>query len=117
MSTRAQTAAGYRLRPAPRRRTRGRSASRIQWDKVGRVALVIVVFLVLVSYVSPSLNFLDAWRDTRSEHAALADLREESARLKQRIAKLDTADAEERAARKQGLIEPGEKPYTIKFGH
>ena len=117
MSTRAQSASGYRLRPAPRSRSRGRPASRVRWDKVGRVVLVIVLFLVLASYVSPALNFLDAWRDSRSEHGALADLRDESARLKERIAKIDTPDVAERAARRQGLVKPGEKPYTIDFGH
>jgi cell division protein FtsB len=117
MSTRAQSAPGYRLRPAPRSRAGGRPASRIRWDKVGRVALVIVLFLVLASYVSPALNFFDAWRDSRTEHATLAELRQENARLQERVAKLSGPDAAEQAARKQGLIVPGERAYTIKFGH
>jgi cell division protein FtsB len=118
MATRAQTAAGYRLRPAPRSRTRGRPASRIRWDKVGRVTLVIVFFLVLASYVGPALNFFDAWRDSRTEHAALGDLRQENAKLRERIATLDGSDAAERAARKQGLVATGEAAYTIQgLGH
>jgi cell division protein FtsB len=116
MSARTQTA-GYRLRPAPRSRSRGRPASRIHWDKVGRVALVLVLFLVLVSYVGPGLKFFDAWRDARAEHAALGDLREENARLRERIVSLDGSDAAERAARKQGLVKLGEKAYTLDFGH
>jgi cell division protein FtsB len=116
MTTRAQTA-GYRLRPTPRRRTRGRPASRVHWDKVGRVALVIVLFLVLASYISPTLKFFDAWRDARSEHSVLEQQRAENARLRQRIANLSSPEAAERAARKQGLVTLGEKPYTIKFGH
>jgi cell division protein FtsB len=114
MSTRAQSAGGYRLRPGPRPRTRGRPASRVRWDKVGRVALVIVLFLVLASYVGPALNFFDAWRDSRSEHAALVELREVNAKLKQRVASLDGSDAAERAARKQGLVAVGERAYTIR---
>ena len=51
-------------RVAPRR-----PRSRIQWDRVGRVALVLVLLLICVSYVGPSLNFLDAWRDSKAEHA------------------------------------------------
>ena len=118
MSTRAQSPAGYRLRPAPRSRSRGRPASRIRWDKVGRVALVIVLFLVLASYVGPALDFVDSWRDSRSEHASLAELQEESSKLRQRIATLDGSDAAERAARKQGLVAVGEAPYTIRgLGH
>ena len=118
MSTRAQSAEGYRLRPAPRSPSRGRPASRVHWDKVGRVALVIVLFLVLASYVGPALKFFDAWRDARSEHAALTQLRDVNAKLKQRIATLDGSDAAERAARKQGLVVVGERAYTIHgLGH
>jgi cell division protein FtsB len=116
MSTRAQSAAGYRLRPAPRSRSRGRPASRVRWDKVGRVALVLVLFLVLASYVNPALKFFDSWRDARSEHAALGELREDNAKLRQRITILGGSDAAERAARKQGLIIPGEAAYTVHFG-
>jgi len=117
MTTRTQSA-GYRLRPTPRSRSRGRPASRVHWDKVGRVTLVIVLFLVLASYVGPGLKFFDAWRDSRSEHASLAQLREVNAQLKQRIASLDGSDAAERAARKQGLVMLGERPYTIHgLGH
>lgn len=114
MSTRASSAGGYRLRPAPRSKTGGRPASRVHWDKVGRVTLVIVLFLVLASYVGPTLNFFDAWRDSRNEHAALAELRQENSKLRERIATLDGSDAAERAARKQGLVAVGETAYTVR---
>jgi len=118
MSARAQTARGYRMRPAPRAKRRGRPASRIHWDKVGRVALVLVLAAVLVSYVSPAINFLDAWRDSRTEHAGLGDLREENAKLHQRIAILEGDDAAERGARKTGMVAEGEASFVIRgLGH
>ena len=46
----AQAARGYRLRPAPRARGRGRPASRVRWDKVGRVALVLVLARGYLTY-------------------------------------------------------------------
>ena len=113
MSARAQAARGYRLRAAPRGRRDRRSASRIDWERLGRIALVIVLALVLVSYVNPTLNFLDAWRDSRAEHAHLAELREENAQLRQRLATLDSPDAAERAAREQGWVAPGEGAWVI----
>ena len=103
MSARAQAARGYRLKPAARSRPAGRR-SRIQWDKVGRVALVLVLFAIL----------FDAWRNARSEHAALTELRAEHAKLQQRIATLGGRDAAEREARKQGMTLPGEAPYVIR---
>ncbi len=114
MSTRAQAARGYRMRPAPRSRRNGSPVSRVRWDKVGRVALVIVLFLVLVSYVSPSINFLDAWRDSRSERSSLTELRAENTKLRERLATLSDESAAERGARKQGMVIPGEAAYSIK---
>jgi type II secretory pathway component PulM len=116
MSARAQAARGYRMRPAPRSRRGGRPASRIQWDRVGRVALTIVLFLVLVSYVGPAINFFDAWRGSKSEQAHLAQLREENAKLRQRAQDLQGADAAEREARKLGMVDASaaEASFVVK---
>ncbi len=100
------------MRPAPRRG--GGPASRIRWDKVGRVTLLIVLFLVLASYVGPSINFLDAWRDSRSEHSSLVELRAENETLRKRLATLAEADAAERAARERGMVAVGEAAYSVK---
>ena len=86
----------------------------MHWDKVGRVALVLVFFAVLASYVGPAINFFDAWRDSRTEHANLAELRTENAELRRRIATLGGPDAAERAARKVGMVAPGEGSYVIR---
>ena len=37
--------------------------------------------LICISYIGPSINFLDAWRDSKSEHASLAELQIENAKL------------------------------------
>jgi hypothetical protein len=116
MSARAQAARGYRMRPAPRTRRRGRPASRIQWDRIGRVALVIVLFFVLASYIGPSINFFDAWRGSKSEQAHLTSLREQNAKLRQRAEDLAGADAAEREARKLGMVDAsaGEASFVVK---
>ena len=115
MSTRAQAARGYRLRPAPRTRGRG-GASRIQWDRVGRIALVIVLVLICISYVSPAIHFFDAWRDSKNEHATLAHLKAENAKLHQRLGNLEGPDAAERGARKIGMVngEQAEAAYVVR---
>lgn len=113
MSTRAQAERGYRLKPAPRTRARG-GASRIQWDRVGRVVLVLVLAVICISYIGPSLNFLDAWRDSKAEHASLTDLRSENTKLKQRLANLQGPDAAERGARKIGMTAVGEGAYVVR---
>jgi cell division protein FtsB len=113
VSARAQPARGYRLRPAPRG-ARRRGSSRVQWDKVGRVALVLVLIGILASYVKPALNFWDAWQGSKAEHASVAQLREENVVLKQRIASLAGPDAAERAARKLGMVASGEASYVVR---
>ena len=114
MSARASAARGYRLRPAPRARKRDAPASRVRWDRLGRVALVLVLFAVLVSYINPAVNFIDAWRDSRAEYSQLRELRSENAKLRERITALDGPGAAERAARRLGMVEPGEGSYVIR---
>jgi len=114
MSARAQAARGYRMRPAPRTRRRGRGASRINWDKVGRVALVLVLVAILGAYIGPSLNFIDAWKDSKAERANLAELKQESEKLRQRIATLGEPGAAERAARKNGMVAESEGAYVVR---
>jgi cell division protein FtsB len=98
---------------APRRRARGRPASRIHWDKLGRVVLVIVLFGIFASYVNPAVNFIDAWRDSHAERSELAQLKQEHSRLQARASSLDDADAAARAARKLGMVAEGERSYVI----
>jgi cell division protein FtsB len=77
------------------------------------MALVLVLVAICISYVKPALNFFDAWQDSKAEHAALADLRAENTGLRKRIANLDGPDAAERAARKIGMVAPGEGSYVL----
>jgi cell division protein FtsB len=113
VSTRAQAARGYRLKPAPRTARRG-GRSRIQWDRVGRVALVLVLILICISYIGPSLNFIDAWRDSKAEHASLVELRAENEKLRKRLANLEGPDAAEHGAREIGMVLPGEGAFVVR---
>jgi cell division protein FtsB len=85
----------------------------VDWERVGRIALVLVLFAILVLYVNPVVNFIDAWRDSRSESAQLAQLKDENATLRERAEILSEPDAAERGARKLGMIEPGERSVVI----
>jgi cell division protein FtsB len=113
MSARAQASRGYRLRPAPRSRRRS-GGSRIRWDRLGRIALVVVLFAILASYINPVVNFVDAWSDSRAERDSLTELRQENKKLRERIAGLDGPGAAERAARKLGMVAEGERSYVIR---
>jgi cell division protein FtsB len=106
------SARAYRV--APRRRARGRPASRIHWDKLGRVVLVIVLFVVGLLYVNPVVNFIDAWRDSRAQRSELVELRQERDRLAETAAALEDSGAVAQAARKLGMVAEGERSYVIR---
>jgi cell division protein FtsB len=98
----------YRTRPSRRRRTR------IDWDRLGRIVLVLVLFGVLLSYVNPVVNLVDAWRDSRTERERFGELARENQELLERKAALSDPDAIEREARQLGMVAPGERPYVIR---
>jgi cell division protein FtsB len=98
----------YRVRP------RGGSRSRIDWDRIGRIVLVLILFAVLLSYLNPLINLADAWRDSHSERARFDQLTRENAELQRREQALTDPEALEREARDLGMVAPGERPYVIR---
>ena len=103
-----------RRRPAARRRpAQRRGQSRVNWDRLGRVALTIVLGAVLVSYLNPLIGFVDAYRGTSAAKQRLHVLLAENHRLHDRVQASDSPVVIERAARRQGLIHPGERPYVV----
>ena len=117
MASRAVTASGYRLRPAPRRRSGSRSGSRVRWDKLGRVLLVLVLFGILVSYVGPLMGLFGAWQERNGATSELAQLRRENVALVARAGAAKGPDGAVSAARRLGMVSPGERSYFVKGLH
>ena len=105
------SAHGYRLYRA---RASRRRRSRIDWDRLGRIALVLVLFAVLLAYLNPVVNLVDAWRDSHAERDNFAALAKENRELRERKAALADPETFEREARRLGMIEPGERSYVIR---
>ena len=103
----------YRARPAPRSGSRARR-SRVNWEKLGRRVLVLVLFAVLASYLNPVVNLVDDWRDSRAEKERFTELLQENERLTKRAAAMGDADVAEQQARRQGMVGPGEQAYVIR---
>ena len=104
-----------RRRPAPRRRPGARSgASRIQWDRVGRIALTLVLAAVLYSYMNPVIDFVKTYRATSAAKVERAAQQAENTRLHRRIQSADDAAVIDRKARVQGRVGPGETPISIR---
>jgi cell division protein FtsB len=110
MATTAQPR--YKPRVVPRGE-RGSRASRIRWDRFGRIVLVLVLFAVLISYIGPTMHVFDSWRESRAADQQLATLKAENERLSRQAHELEKPAAAIAEARKLGMVGPGEKAYVI----
>jgi cell division protein FtsB len=111
----ARRAGTARRRPAARRaRPAARSGpSRIAWDRVGRVALTLVLAAVLYSYLHPSVNFFKTYTGTTAAKAKLHGLLKENRQLHNRIQSADDPLVIQKEARSQGMVAEGETPAVI----
>jgi len=99
----------------PRRRPAARhGASRIRWDRVGRIALTFVLAAVLYSYLNPAINFVKTHAATSKAKVQLHELLDENARLHRRVQSADDPIVLNGKARSQGMIAPGETPFVVR---
>jgi hypothetical protein len=112
----ARRAAPVRRRPAARkRRPAARSgASRIQWDRVGRVALTLVLAAVLYSYLNPAIDFVKTYTATTAAKEKRQELLKENRQLHNRIQSSGDPLVVQREARAQGMVAEGETPGVIR---
>ena len=87
--------------------------SRIRWDRVGRIALVLVLFGVMVSYLNPLVNLLEAWQGSKSSESQLAQLKQERVDLTGQLRAASSPATLEREARRLGMVKPGEHAYVV----
>jgi cell division protein FtsB len=105
-------------RPAPRAARRRpaarRGASRVNWERAGRIALTLVLAAVLFSYLNPLATFVQTYRETTAAKAELRTLQAENTQLHARVQSADDPAVLEREARRQGMVSPGERAYVVR---
>lgn len=102
-------------RPAARRRPAPRSAgSRIRWDRVGRIALTLVLAAVLYSYLNPAIDLVRTYSATTAAKAEFHEKLRENKRLHRRIQSADDPIEIARRARAQGMVAEGETPIVVR---
>ncbi|HYH57997.1 MAG TPA: septum formation initiator family protein [Thermoleophilaceae bacterium] len=89
------------------------AAGRIRWDRLGRYALLMVLFAILLAYISPVSHWIRQSETAKHEEALLHELQDENDHLKARVDDLKRPLALEREARKLGMIKEGERAYVI----
>lgn len=104
---------GARRAPRPPATALGAAAMRVRWDRVGRVALLLLLGGVLLLYVGPLCSLYSTWRDSRAKQAQLHALEREHQALVHRAAVLRDPRTLATEARRLGLVRPGERPYVV----
>jgi cell division protein FtsB len=107
-----QAATVRRARRHAPARPRGRSG--IRWDRVGRVALLGTLFVILLLYISPTTRWLQQSATASRQDAELSELKHENRQLERRVRDLRSPHALEREARRLGMVREGERSYVIK---
>jgi hypothetical protein len=108
-------ARSVKRRPAPRRKPAARSGpSRIRWDRVGRIALTVVLAAVLYSYLNPAIDFIRTYTATTAAKAELHQLQHENRRLHNQVQSSDDPIVIDRKGRSQGMVTEGETPIVVR---
>jgi cell division protein FtsB len=96
-----------------RRRSRKAPAPRIRWDRVGRLALLVVLLIVVGLYVQHALSYF-AVRDQATQQGAIVEhLSKQNAQLASEQRSLANPATIVRDARALGMVRVGEHPYVI----
>ena len=86
---------------------------RIRWDRVGRIALLALLAVVLLLYIAPLRNWLAQSDAADRQQDELRALEREHDRLATRAGDLRRDAALEREARRLGMVKRGERAYVI----
>ena len=85
----------------------------IRWDRVGRIALLTTLVVIVFSYASPARQWIRQSGTNSHQKQELSDLGRENRNLKRRLHNLRDPGALEREARRLGMVRQGERSYVI----
>jgi cell division protein FtsB len=85
----------------------------IRWDRLGRLALLGTLIVILLLYISPAKHWLQQSSTAGAQRKELQELTQENKQLKKRVHALKDPGALEREARNMGMVRQGERAYVI----
>jgi cell division protein FtsB len=114
-TARARAAAAQEAAPSPRpRNVPGRSAAiRVRWERLGRVALLVVLAAVVALYAEHAASYLSTRAQNARQQAIVQSLERRHAQLVARERTLNNPTTIVRRARQLGMTRTGEQPYAI----
>jgi hypothetical protein len=85
----------------------------VRWDRLGRMAMLLVLTALLYLYVSAGLQLLSTWRQAQIDRAAVTAMEREERVLKRQHEALGRRGTLEVEARGLNMIRPGEQSYIV----
>jgi hypothetical protein len=89
------------------------AAARVRWDRLARVALLVVLGGILLLYVGPLHSYWQTWHEARAKRADVGRLKAEHDRLLARRRQLREPASLMREARRLGMVRQGERAFVI----
>lgn len=86
---------------------------RVRWDRVGRVALLVVLAVVAVLYVQDAVAYFGTRNQADRQAAIVKQLSRDNAGLVKQQQSLHDPATIERDARALGMVLPGERSYVV----
>ena len=99
--------------PAAARSPRLHPRPQIRWDRIGRIALLLVLLGVLALYVKPVLSWWTTREESQRRGAEVSALEAENEKLRERRARLKDPRFLENEARRLGMVKPGERAFVV----
>jgi cell division protein FtsB len=90
-----------------------RIASRVRWDRIGRVGLLVVLCVVAGLYVQQALAYLAVRSQANRQRGIVHELTRANASLRAQQRSLNSPATIVRDARALGMVRVGEHPYEV----
>ena len=101
----ARRASAGKARPAP--------GGRVAWTRLGRMAMLSVLAVLVYLYVSGGVRMLSTWKEARGDRSTVATLAREHAALVHEHESLGRQGTIEGEARRLGMMRKGEQQYIV----
>ncbi len=92
----------------------GAAALRVRWDRVGRIALLVLLVGVALAYIGPARSLLSTWHESNTKQVQLQTLEREHEALLSRARELRDPRTVQSEARRLGMVKPGERSYVVR---
>jgi cell division protein FtsB len=99
--------------PRPRRVTLRSSVVRVRWERMGRIALLIVLVAVVGVIAEHALSYVSTRAQNEREQATVQQLQRAHRSLEAQARALNDPTTIVRRARQLGMTRSGEQPYAI----